>query len=201
MPALNTLPKPERGDTWVGRAAQGDSGWLGQMLTLLRRGVLSGQLPLRAAASTRLLPPSTLRVALCSSSSGNAGGGNGGDGNGEKKPPPAVAEADADADADMELYDETETEGALQKYDPDNISTMPPVVVFPFATRPIFPGIFQPCEVIDPRLVAALTAAKASHHPYVGVFLPKDKGEGMPRRARTPAEQTWLGLGLGLGLG
>ena len=147
------------------------------MLTLLRRGVLSGQLPLRAAASTRLLPPSTLRVALCSSSSGNAaGGGNGGgDGNGEKKPPPAVAEADADADADMELYDETE--GALQKYDPDNISTMPPVTVFPFATRPIFPGIFQPCEVVDPRLVAALTAAKASHHPYVGVFLPKDKGE------------------------
>ena len=160
------------------------------MLTLLRRGVLSGQLPLRAAASTRLLPPSTLRVALCSSSSGNAaGGGNGGgDGNGEKKPPPAVAEADADADADMELYDETE--GALQKYDPDNISTMPPVTVFPFATRPIFPGIFQPCEVVDPRLVAALTAAKASHHPYVGVFLPKDKGEGMPRRTRTPAEQT-----------
>ena len=54
---------------------------------------------------------------------------------------------------------------------------MPPVVVFPFATRPIFPGIFQPCEVIDPRLGAALTAAKAGHHPYVGVFLPRDKGE------------------------
>ena len=168
------------------------------MLTLLRRGVLAGRLPQRAAASTRLLPPSTLRVALCSSSSSNAGDGNGGgDGNGKKKPAPAaVAEVDGEADADVELYDETEgvrlvdvqdggvdgempddaTE-ALQKYDPDNISTMPPVVVFPFATRPIFPGIFQPCEVIDPRLVAALTAAKASHHPYVGVFLPRDKGE------------------------
>ena len=164
------------------------------MLSLLRRGVLAGRLPQRAAASTRLLPPSTLRVALCSSSSSNTGDGNGGgDGNGKKKPPPAaVVEADADADADVELYDETDgvqlvgvqdggpdgdaTE-ALQKYDPDNISTMPPVVVFPFATRPIFPGIFQPCEVIDPRLVAALTAAKASHHPYVGVFLPRDKGE------------------------
>jgi Lon protease-like protein len=173
------------------------SGRLG-MLSLLRRGVLAGRLPQRAAASTRLLPPSTLRVALCSSSSSNAGNGGGdGNGNGKKKPPTAaVAEADADADADVELYDETEvvqlvgvqdggqdgempddvTE-ALQKYDPNDISTMPPVVVFPFATRPIFPGIFQPCEVIDPRLVAALTAAKASHHPYVGVFLPKDKGE------------------------
>ena len=173
------------------------SGRLG-MLSLLRRGVLAGRLPQRAAASTRLLPPSTLRVALCSSSSSsNAGNGGGdGNGNGKKKPPTAaVAEADADADADVELYDETEvvqlvgvqdggqdgempddvTE-ALQKYDPNDISTMPPVVVFPFATRPIFPGIFQPCEVIDPRLVAALTAAKASHHPYVGVFLPKDKG-------------------------
>jgi len=169
------------------------------MLPLLRRGVLAGRLPQRAAASTRLLPPSTLRMALCSSSSSsNAGDGNGGgDGNGKKKPPPAAAaEAEADADADVELYDETEgvqlvdaqetgpdgempddaTE-ALQKYDPENISTMPPVVVFPFATRPIFPGIFQPCEVIDPRLVKALTAAKASHHPYVGVFMPRDKGE------------------------
>ena len=135
-------------------------------------------------------------MALCSSSSNSAGDGNGGDGNGKKKPPAAVAEAEADAEADteMELYDETEgvqlvdvhetgpdgelpddaTE-ALQKYDPENISTMPPVVVFPFATRPIFPGIFQPVEVIDPRLVAALTAAKASHHPYVGVFLPREQ--------------------------
>ena len=35
------------------------------------------------------------------------------------------------------------------------------------------------------RRTSVVTAAKASHHPYVGVFLPKDKGEGMPRRART----------------
>merc|ERR550514_2404950 len=74
----------------------------------------------------------------------------------------------------------------LTKYDPENISTMPPVVVFPFATRPIFPGIFQPCEVTDQRLVQALTAAKASHHPYVGVFLPRSQKPAADAAGGTP---------------
>jgi Lon protease-like protein len=63
-------------------------------------------------------------------------------------------------------------DGSLMKYS-DSISTMPPVLVFPFSNRPLFPGVYQPCEVTHEGLVAALVAAKASHHPFVGVFLPK----------------------------
>jgi len=59
------------------------------------------------------------------------------------------------------------------KFDPHNISTLPPILIFPFPTRPLFPGVYQPCEVTDAALVEALVTAKASSHPYVGVFLPK----------------------------
>jgi len=154
-------------------------------------------------------PPSALRAALCSSSGGSGSSSDSGnDGNGKSKPLPAkpIADAEADANAEADAIDadadaypgsivedgggETEVEvmnadvedgeGGLTKYDPENISTMPPVVVLPLNTRPLFPGIFQPCEVTDHRLVQALNAAKASHHPYVGVFMPRDlsgKGE------------------------
>ena len=64
------------------------------------------------------------------------------------------------------------------KYDPENISTMPAVLMFPFSNRPLFPGVYQPCEVTHEGLVAALVAAKASSHPYVGVFLPRPKDGG-----------------------
>ena len=164
------------------------------MLTLVRRGLLAGRLPQTVAqhATRRLAPPpNALRAALCSSSGSSSS--DDGDGKGDKPKPAAVVDTpEPDADAtEVELVDVVEVEqpgvgdehvlsaedgveDSLAKYDPENISTMPPVVVFPFSTRPLFPGIFQPCEVIDEGLVQALTAAKASHHPYVGVFMPRN---------------------------
>ena len=182
------------------------------MLTLVRRGLLAGRLPQTVAqhAARRLAPPpNALRAALCSS--GSSGSGDDGDGKGDKPKPAAVVDApEPDADAtEVELVDVVEVEqtdagdehvlsaedgaeDSLAKYDPENISTMPPVVVFPFSTRPLFPGIFQPCEVIDEGLVQALTAAKASHHPYVGVFMPRnveaDGGSGGPGSGAGAAE-------------
>jgi len=64
-------------------------------------------------------------------------------------------------------------ESSLVPLDPSNISTLPPVLIFPFPTRPLFPGVYQPAEVTDEALAKALMAVKASHHPYVGVFLPR----------------------------
>ena len=31
---------------------------------------------------------------------------------------------------------------------------MPPVLVFPFSNRPLFPGVYQPCEVTNEQLYA-----------------------------------------------
>jgi len=80
------------------------------------------------------------------------------------------------------------------KLDPKNISTIPPVLVFPFPTRPLFPGVYQPCDVTNTALANALLAAKASHHPYVGVFLPRagafsgGEGEGDSDVVTDPAQ-------------
>ena len=138
---------------------------------------------------------------LCSSSDDSGGDGDDKAAKkrfGKKKPPPAAAaEVDMDADPDAEVvssdaeaepeYLESPPEGALPvdegsadregdglvRFGPDNISTMPPVLVFPFSNRPLFPGVYQPCEVTHEALSAALVAVKASSHPYVAVFLPK----------------------------
>jgi ATP-dependent Lon protease len=69
------------------------------------------------------------------------------------------------------------TYGSLVKHDQHNISTMPPVLAFPFSNRPLFPGVYQPCEVTHDGLVAALVAAKVSSNPYVAVFLPRPNPE------------------------
>ena len=42
-----------------------------------------------------------------------------------------------------------------------------------FPNRPLFPGVYQPCEVTNEQLASALVAVKASHHPFVSVFLPR----------------------------
>jgi len=67
---------------------------------------------------------------------------------------------------------------SLMKPEHHNISTMSPVLVFPFSNRPLFPGVYQPCEVTHEGLVAALVAAKTSSNPFVGVFLPRPSEEG-----------------------
>lgn len=88
-----------------------------------------------------------------------------------------VAESDSTTGTALkaELHEEQEGEAGdtLMKYNQDNISAMPPVLIFPFSTRPLFPGVYQPCEVTDDGLVAALISAKASSHPFIGVFLPR----------------------------
>ena len=48
----------------------------------------------------------------------------------------------------------SDEDGTLVKYS-ESISTMPPVLVFPFSNRPLFPGVYQPCEVTNEGLVAA----------------------------------------------
>ena len=116
----------------------------------------------------------------CSSSS-SKGGDDGEDGSGHAKPAAtAVAEGDDDAPTaePFDVDDDVDGEGTLVKYDPENISTMPPVLVFPFSARPLFPGVYQPCEVTHEGLVAALIAAHSSHHPYIGVFLPRPDEKG-----------------------
>ena len=144
-----------------------------------------------AAAAAAERPVLLLSRFLCSSNDD----GSGGDGDapppkkrfGKSKAPRTPKEEAAAADADVEAtYPESPPEGAvpidssvesddggLVKYGPDNISTMPPVLVFPFSNRPLFPGVYQPCEVTHEALSAALVAVKASSHPFVAVFLPK----------------------------
>lgn len=51
-------------------------------------------------------------------------------------------------------------ESSLVPLDPSNISTLPPVLIFPFPTRPLFPGVYQPAEVTDEALAKALMAVK-----------------------------------------
>lgn len=148
-------------------------------------------------------PVLPLSRALCSSSS-SRGGDDDGDNSSGGKPalaPEASATADADADASSEPAQAADSasdggndeaplaepvdalevgedgEDGLVKYD-ENISTIPPVLVFPFSNRPLFPGVYQPCEVTHEGLAAALIAAKASHHPFVAVFLPRADDTG-----------------------
>jgi len=105
-----------------------------------------------------------------------------GEGEGEAVVDEGTIEAQAEAPAEaapaelVEAVAESDWSGGeegLVKLDPENISTIPPVLVFPFPARPLFPGVYQPCEVTDTALAHALLATKASHHPYVGVFLPR----------------------------
>jgi hypothetical protein len=72
------------------------------------------------------------------SAAASSGGQGSGDGTAAPKPPP----------------------GALVPIDPSNISTLPPVLIFPFPTRPLFPGVYQPAEVTDEALAKALMAVK-----------------------------------------
>ncbi len=143
------------------------------MWRLVTRPAIQGRLAGRLTAPGRPagVPALTWCRTLCSGSSSDdgAGSGNGG-GNG------AVSEADAEPVPGNE-FDES-TAGGLVRVDPENISTMPPVTIFPFSNRPLFPGVFQPCEVTNESLAAAIVAAKASHHPYVGVFLPRPDEDG-----------------------
>jgi len=103
----------------------------------------------------------------------------------------ADADATADAVADATTTSDPETPAAIEaellgensdsmlvKLDPANVSTMAPVLVFPFPTRPLFPGVYQPCEVTNTALATALMATKATSHPYVGVFLPRTETSG-----------------------
>ena len=148
-----------------------------------------GRLP---ALALQTRPPALAihRSLLCSSS----GGGSSSNGDGEDSghaagdsAAAAVVEAElaeeyaddyAVQDAPSDHGAEGEAGGDLVKYDPENISTMPPVVVFPFSNRPLFPGVYQPCEVTHEGLVEALLQIKQSHHPYVGVFLPRPNAKG-----------------------
>jgi len=114
-------------------------------------------------------------------STGSKGGDDDGEDGRDSSSPAASTAADVGDDAPTaEPVDIGDDDGGeLVKYDPENISTMPPVPVFPFSARPLFPGVYQPCEVTHEGLVAALIAAHSSHHPFIGVFLPQpgDKGE------------------------
>jgi len=108
----------------------------------------------------RLLAPRALPLAraLCSAADDGKKGG---------EPAEPVAEAKE------EPKPTAPRESSLVSINPSHISTLPPVLVFPFPTRPLFPGVYQPAEVTDEALAKALMAVKASHHPYVGVFLPR----------------------------
>jgi len=117
--------------------------------------------------------------ALASSSSGDRGGHGSDDGDSNYPP---VEEIDAAGEVEA---GEMSEEGTIVKYDSRNIDFMPPVLVFPFSNRPLFPGVFQPCEVTDEGTCAALIAAKASAHPNVAVFMPR-RAEGQPIGAELP---------------
>ena len=142
------------------------------MPALCARGVLSGlarrgALRARPSAPTRGVLP-VQRCAWLSSDSSDRDGSDPKD-VGDEEPSPAKVDVLDEAD----YAREAEKEGTLVKIDPENISTIPPVLAFPFPTRPLFPGVYQPCEVTNAALAAALLATKNSHHPYVGVFLPR----------------------------
>lgn len=114
---------------------------------------------LRNVAPPRGVPsavPSALR-ALCSSSDGS---GDGGDRSGRRKPGITSTEAAEEADGDDALFidDASEVgddESSIAKIDPTNVWTLPPLLVFPFPTRPLFPGVFQPAEASACRASAA----------------------------------------------
>ena len=148
-----------------------------------------GHLPRAVLTAPR---PISWQRALCSSSDDD-----GSEANGKKKKKKVAAVVDsvdsaeavaepaskemAEATSDEVFESSVEgdyEEGTLIKHDPENISTMPPVLVFPFSNRPLFPGVYQPCEVTHEGLCAALIEAKASSHPYVGVWLPKPNEDG-----------------------
>ena len=76
----------------------------------------------------------------------------------------------------------------LVKFDPSRVDSTQPVLVFPFSTRPLFPGVFQPCEVTHEAMAAALVAAKASSHPYIAVFLPRADDDGKTVEMATVAD-------------
>jgi len=140
-----------------------------------------------------------LQRLLCSSSDGK--GGKDGDDPADGSAKPAVGTTEEGGDSPVEIIagdgeaatDEATTtneDGTIMKYS-ESLTTMPPVLVFPFSNRPLFPGVYQPCEVTNEGLVAALVAAKASHHPFVSVFLPKmdDKGNQPELSVVTDREQ------------
>ena len=132
----------------------------------LSRSVVSRVITLARPQRPLLQPPWR---ALCSGAS--KGDGDGKDGNGKPAADDSVLEAEPVEDVEEGTY------GSLVKHDQHNISTMPPVLAFPFSNRPLFPGVYQPCEVTHDGLVAALVAAKVSSNPYVAVFLPRPNPE------------------------
>ena len=133
-------------------------------------------------------PHLLLQRCLCTAGSSGDGDGEGGDDGDKPKKrfgraarkstaEPEVAEAkpldEPPEDAVPISGADDSEDGMLMKYGPDSVSMMPPVLIFPFSNRPLFPGVYQPCEVTNEQLAAALIAVKASAHPFVGVFLPK----------------------------
>ena len=113
-------------------------------------------------------------AAFCSKANGD---GEEGDGNGNGAASGDVASMEVDPD------DKT-----LVKFDPSRVDSTQPVLVFPFSTRPLFPGVFQPCEVTHEAMAAALVAAKASSHPYIAVFLPRADDDGKTVEMATVAD-------------
>ena len=160
----------------VSKAATTVAAMLGR---LARPGAsLLARRPLRAA------PPNFLSrtrdalrphaAAFCSKANGD---GEDGDGNGNGAASGDVASMEVDPD------DKT-----LVKFDPSRVDSTQPVLVFPFSTRPLFPGVFQPCEVTHEAMAAALVAAKASSHPYIAVFLPRADDDGKTVEMATVAD-------------
>jgi len=135
------------------------------LVRALSRRAFGGGVALARASVRRPLQTPQWR-ALCSAKGGD--GDNPSDGSSQHDDDIPVAEP---------IDNHDEAEGALMRGDVQNIDAMPPVLVFPFSNRPLFPGVYQPCEVTDESLVAALVAAKVSANPFVGVFLPRPTEE------------------------
>ena len=139
-------------------------------------GLLSRQLP-RTSLHRVPQPHSALRLLCSSGSSSSDGDGDGKDGDVTAKRG-ELTSADEPVEATVVVTSEAESsESSLMSIDPSNISALPPVLVFPFPTRPLFPGVYQPAEVTNDALAKALLTVKASQLPYIGVFLPKEGHE------------------------
>ena len=155
---------------------------VGGVAALKRGTFLSGgrnALPFAPSPHSAQPPPlQALARLLCSASgSGKDDDDPSNDKKGDGDAAPVAEPVDAPpedplTDAEEGTLPMSDEDGTLVKYS-ESISTMPPVLVFPFSNRPLFPGVYQPCEVTNEGLVAALVAAKNSHHPFVGVFLPR----------------------------
>ena len=139
-------------------------------------GLLTRQLP-RTSLHRVPQPHSALRLLCSSGSSSSDGDGDGKDGDVTAKRG-ELTSADEPVEATVVVTSEAESsESSLMSIDPSNISALPPVLVFPFPTRPLFPGVYQPAEVTNDALAKALLTVKASQLPYIGVFLPKEGHE------------------------